>query len=597
MKNSPSKPKHSNISKATTSNVVRNTRSTTHEEPTKSSAEGSFKLNAPRKAGYCLPTQSTLHRKAQVKAEKEESTLGLSGKGKSPGSGFISRKASNPLPQFKSVPATRPAQKLAQAPQKKPTTSTRLVRKVVPVVQAKTATSARPLKTNSASGIKPTTSTRLIRKDALPAFQKRPTDGAEALRKSSSLDSEKTLSQDSCAVRKRASLELQDDPTNSAILVDEEASDSRSAKKARLPSDAPSTSGSEDSQSDYESELSEPSPVKSRDLGPGFIQYFTPAELELYHAYHGANPEERQAMVDRGEVDAAEMERAYQLEHIFDHLPVPGKDFEPPTTETLPEMFLDPALRRIFLEETNRKLTLSYMDHQTFSFETRTRVVEMMALKLHASCWRRDTFLLAVNLLDSVLAKGSVRGTELIIYSMVCILIATKLNERIPMSVDELASTMAEDVPLPKMEKAELNVLNFLNFDVYCIPSHQFLIRIGFYDKFNKHIITQAKYFLEISLYEITLVTELPSKLAAACYALARRILVGPEWTAGHHYYSGYTLDELEPIIEIILDVIERIPIDSNISIRYNCTRHQFASHTAFSIFCRDYDVVKGFKK
>lgn len=301
-------------------------------------------------------------------------------------------------------------------------------------------------------------------------------------------------------------------------------------------------------------------------------------------------------MIAGGEVDEAEVEKAFVLERIFDHLPVPGIDFEPVESVEGPEMYLEPGLRELFLTEKQKKLSFLYLDHQPFTFDTRTRVVDMMAGKLAGSTWRRDTFLLAVNLLDTVLSRGEIRGNELVVYSLACIQIAVKLNERYLMGFNDLVSSASETITKEKMERAEMNILNFLEFDLYGIPSHQFLIRINHLDKFNKPLLTMAKYLLEVSLYDLSLVTELPSKVAAACYALARRILVDACWSPSRHYYSGYSLEELEPLIETLIDTVQRLPIDSNIFPHYNSDKRYFTSDRVHSVLCPNYRAGQGFR-
>ncbi|KAI0243680.1 G2/mitotic-specific cyclin-B3 [Massospora cicadina] len=371
--------------------------------------------------------------------------------------------------------------------------------------------------------------------------------------------------------------------------------DSRQTKKSNIPEQVPiltSTAVPVDSNSKcLEQPLEAKKVLTHKDLGPGYLQYLGPTELALYRAYRIASPEDRQFMIERGEVESEEVEKAFILEHIFDHLPVPGKDFTPVEPAEGNEIYLEPGLRELFLLEKQKKLSIHYLDHQRFTFETRTKVVDMMAGKLVSSSWRRDTFLLAVNILDTVLSRGELRPNELIIYSLACIKIAVKLNERYFMSFEDLVASVSEVITKEKMDRAEMNILTFLDFDVLGIPSHQFLIRINQLDKFNKPLLTMAKYLLEVSLLDLPLVAELPSKVAAACYALARRIMVDSSWSPSRHYYSGYSLEELEPLIDTLIDTVHRLPTTSRIFPHYYHEKRYFVSDRVHSVLCPDYKI------
>lgn len=76
----------------------------------------------------------------------------------------------------------------------------------------------------------------------------------------------------------------------------------------------------------------------------------------------------------------------------------------------------------------------------------------------------------------------------------------------------------------------------------------------------NHHL---AKYFVDLSLIEYSMSHYRPSELAAAAICLSLHLLSNKKlsdvWTSTLSYYSGYTLEHIDPIIRKIAKIVTNV--------------------------------------
>lgn len=76
----------------------------------------------------------------------------------------------------------------------------------------------------------------------------------------------------------------------------------------------------------------------------------------------------------------------------------------------------------------------------------------------------------------------------------------------------------------------------------------------------NHHL---AKYFVDLCLIEYTMAHYRPSELAAAAICLSLHLLSSKSleevWTPTLSYYSGYTLEHIDPIIRKLAKIVTNV--------------------------------------
>lgn len=76
----------------------------------------------------------------------------------------------------------------------------------------------------------------------------------------------------------------------------------------------------------------------------------------------------------------------------------------------------------------------------------------------------------------------------------------------------------------------------------------------------NHHL---AKYLVDLSLVEYTMAHYRPSELAAAAICLSLHLLSGKKleevWTPTLSYYSGYSLEHIDPIIRKLAKIVVNV--------------------------------------
>ncbi|RVE49210.1 hypothetical protein evm_006102 [Chilo suppressalis] len=168
-----------------------------------------------------------------------------------------------------------------------------------------------------------------------------------------------------------------------------------------------------------------------------------------------------------------------------------------------------------------------------------------------------ETLYLAVKLVDLFLTrstktqpqKDQLTKEELQLLGASALFISSKFDERIPPLVDDFLYICDGAYTLSQLLKMEMNILRVIDFDLGVPLSYRFLRRYARCARVSMPTLTLARFVLEQCLLEYTLVQHSDSKMAAAALYLALRMKSLGGWTATLRYYTGYSLQDILPVV------------------------------------------------
>ncbi|KAI1201149.1 cyclin-like protein [Nemania serpens] len=176
-----------------------------------------------------------------------------------------------------------------------------------------------------------------------------------------------------------------------------------------------------------------------------------------------------------------------------------------------------------------------------------------------------ETLFLTVNYIDRFLSRKIVSLGKLQLVGATAIFIAAKYEEINCPSVQEIVYMVDGGYTVEEILKAERFMLSMLDFELGWPGPMSFLRRISKADDYDLETRTLAKYFLEVVIMDERFVASPPSYIAAGAHCLSRFILRKGEWSPPHVHYSGYTYQQLKPLVTMLLD----------------CCRHARKHHSA----------------
>ncbi|KAI1337479.1 cyclin-like protein [Xylariaceae sp. FL0016] len=165
-----------------------------------------------------------------------------------------------------------------------------------------------------------------------------------------------------------------------------------------------------------------------------------------------------------------------------------------------------------------------------------------------------ETLFLAVNYIDRFLSYKVVSLGKLQLVGATALFVAAKYEEINCPSVQEIVYMVDHGYNPDEILKAERFMLSMLNFELGWPGPMSFLRRISKADDYDLETRTLSKYFLEVAIMDERFVASPPSYIAAGSHCISRLILSKGEWTPAHVHYSGYTYNQLKPLIGMMLD-------------------------------------------
>ncbi|CAO3589260.1 unnamed protein product [Absidia cylindrospora] len=169
-----------------------------------------------------------------------------------------------------------------------------------------------------------------------------------------------------------------------------------------------------------------------------------------------------------------------------------------------------------------------------------------------------ETLFLTVNIIDRFLSRRDVSMGKLQLVGIASLFVATKFEETISPPVKQYLFVTGDMVTEEELLKSERYILQILDFKL-CYPNpFHFLRKSTMTGNFDVHIRFLAKYFMEITLIDHRFLGTPPSQVAASSLWLAIKILCKGGWTPELVMASGYTVQEVKPTVELILDYLSQ---------------------------------------
>ncbi|CAJ1085851.1 G2/mitotic-specific cyclin-B3 [Xyrichtys novacula] len=204
-----------------------------------------------------------------------------------------------------------------------------------------------------------------------------------------------------------------------------------------------------------------------------------------------------------------------------------------------------------YLKKREEKFVLSnYMPQQpSLNTEMRAILIDWLVEVQENFELFHETLYLAVKMTDHYLSQTPVHREMLQLVGSTAMLIASKFEERSPPCVDDFLYICDDAYKKEELISTEANILQALRFDINIPIPYRFLRRYAKCVSAGMDTLTLARYFCEMSLMEMELVTERGSLLASACLlmALVTKDLGG--WSPILQFHSGYQVSDLAPVV------------------------------------------------
>ena len=167
-----------------------------------------------------------------------------------------------------------------------------------------------------------------------------------------------------------------------------------------------------------------------------------------------------------------------------------------------------------------------------------------------------ETLFLAVNIIDRFLSAKVVQLDRLQLVGVTAMFIASKYEEVLSPHVQNFRHVADDGFTEEEILSAERFVLAALDYDLSYPNPMNFLRRISKADNYDIQTRTLGKYLLEIGCLDHRFIAHPPSQVAAAAMYLSRLVLDRGPWDATLAHYAGYTEEEIQPVLELMIDYL-----------------------------------------
>lgn len=223
-----------------------------------------------------------------------------------------------------------------------------------------------------------------------------------------------------------------------------------------------------------------------------------------------------------------------------------------------------------YLKQREEKFVLSdYMPTQpSLNPEMRAILIDWLVEVQENFELFHETLYLAVKMTDHYLSKTPVHREMLQLVGSTAMLIASKFEERSPPCVDDFLYICDDAYKREELISMEASILQTLSFDINIPIPYRFLRRYAKCVSASMDTLTLARFYCEMSLMEMELVTERGSLLASACLlmALVTKDLGG--WRPILQFHSGYRTSDLAPVVRKLYGMLLAPPDEKLRAIR-----------------------------
>ncbi|XP_047241985.1 G2/mitotic-specific cyclin-B3 [Girardinichthys multiradiatus] len=246
-----------------------------------------------------------------------------------------------------------------------------------------------------------------------------------------------------------------------------------------------------------------------------------------------------------------------------------------------------------YLKQREEKFVLSNYMHkqQSLNPEMRAILVDWLVEVQENFELFHETLYLAVKMTDHYLSEAPIHRQKLQLVGSTAMLIASKFEERCPPSVEDFLYICDDAYKKDELICMEACILQTLSFDINIPIPYRFLRRYARCVSASMDTLTLARFYCEMSLMEMDLVTERGSRLASACLlmALVTKDLGG--WSPILQFHSGYQASDLAPVVRKLHSML-LAPTDDKLKTIRNKYSHKVFFEVA-SLPLVDIDILE----
>jgi len=169
-----------------------------------------------------------------------------------------------------------------------------------------------------------------------------------------------------------------------------------------------------------------------------------------------------------------------------------------------------------------------YFENLQIEIKPRMRkiVTDWMLEVCEDSQCQPEVFYLSINYLDRFLSKVNIQKSQFQLVASVCVFIASKFSDVIPISSENLCNYTDNSIFVEEIRDWELTILNVLNWELSAVTSQSFLEHfingLSLEKSFNLHSVRRhAETLTTIAATEYRFLKLKPSIIAAACLSAA----------------------------------------------------------------------------
>ena len=209
------------------------------------------------------------------------------------------------------------------------------------------------------------------------------------------------------------------------------------------------------------------------------------------------------------------------ISHVIDIEPVRGSvDIEPMVDQVL---LTDKRVMDNMLAEETSHTVRDYCDNIQTEVAPHMRkiVTDWMLEVCEDQHCQSEVFFLAVNYLDRFLSLVNIKKTQFQLVASVCILLASKFSQVVPISSEQLVIYTDNSVSLVELKEWELYVLSVLQWELSTATANSFLQHFCNNIHSNNNVRRQAETIAALASTEYEFIQTKQSVIAAAALAVA----------------------------------------------------------------------------
>lgn len=201
-----------------------------------------------------------------------------------------------------------------------------------------------------------------------------------------------------------------------------------------------------------------------------------------------------------------------------------------------------------YLCQLERQQTIRphYLEGQEINERMRAILVDWLVQVHSRFHLLQETLYMTVAIMDRFLQSQPVSRKKLQLVSVTAMLIASKYEETYPPAIGDFVYITDNAYTKEQIIQMEILILKELDFNLgRPLPLH-FLRRASKAGNVDAEQHTLAKYLMELTVINYSMVHIYPSEIAAAALCLALKVLDQSKWTADQQYYTGYSEESLQ---------------------------------------------------